>query len=71
MPFDELELRLKDFVHCERKYLSTRNNEQLNNFKDKIQQKELFETISTHLCQINLHVNIIDIDLTRIYFTFF
>lgn len=29
LPFDQVELRLKEFVDRERKYLSTRNNEQL------------------------------------------
>jgi hypothetical protein len=51
--FDQVELRLKEFVDHERKYLSTRNNEQLNNFKDDIHAKELFKMISTYFSRIN------------------
>ncbi len=58
LPFDQVELRLKEFVDCERKYLSKRNNEQLNNFKDDIHAKDLFTMISTHFSQINPQVNI-------------
>ena len=58
LPFDQVELRLKEFVDRERNYLSTRNNEQLNNFKDDIRGKELFEIISICFSQNNLQVNI-------------
>ena len=64
LPFDQVELRLKEFVHRERNYLSTRNNEQLNNFKDDIRGKELFKIISVCFSQNNLQVNI-DIDLNQ------
>jgi hypothetical protein len=58
LPFDQVELHLKEFVDCERQYLSTRNNEQLNNFKDAIHEKDLLKMISTYFSQINPQVNI-------------
>ena len=47
LSFDTIEYDLKELVNRERKYLSTRNNEQLIQFKDHIYEKNLFNTIST------------------------
>ena len=50
---------LKEFVNCQRKYLSIRNNNQLIKFKDHIQEKELFEIINAfHLTIDQVCINI-------------
>lgn len=48
LSFDQVDRCLKEFVHCQRKYLSRRNNEQLVQFKDDIHEKDLLKTISTN-----------------------
>ncbi|CAF0891282.1 unnamed protein product [Didymodactylos carnosus] len=48
LPFDQIDDRLKETVDHERKYLSTRNNNQLLKFKDDIHEKELFRIIFTY-----------------------
>jgi hypothetical protein len=65
LPFDQVELRLIEFVDRQRKYLSTRNNEQFNNFKGDIHAKDLFTMISMYFSQINPQVNI-DTDYNQI-----
>jgi hypothetical protein len=57
LPFDQVELCLKQFVDGERKYLLTRNNEQLVHFKDDIHGKDLFKMISIHFSQLYPQVN--------------
>ncbi len=52
LPFDQVELCLKQFVDRERKYLLTRNNEQLVHFKDDIHGKDQFKMISIHMSQL-------------------
>ncbi|CAF2108805.1 unnamed protein product, partial [Rotaria magnacalcarata] len=47
LSLDQLEHYLKTFVDCQRKYLSMRNNKQLQKFIDNFHEKQLFETIST------------------------
>ncbi|CAM4846162.1 unnamed protein product [Rotaria magnacalcarata] len=47
LSLDQLEHYLKAFVDCQRKYLSMRNNKQLQKFIDNFHEKQLFETIST------------------------
>lgn len=46
--FDQLNNCLKEFVHCQRHYLSTRNNHQLTKFKDDMRESALFEIITTY-----------------------
>lgn len=52
LPFDQVEHCLKQFVDHERKYLLTRNHEQLVHFKDDIYGKDLFKMISIHFAQL-------------------
>jgi len=47
LSFDQIDHCLKDFVNCQRKYLSTRNNNQLLKFKDSMKENELFDIITT------------------------
>ncbi|CAF2065837.1 unnamed protein product [Rotaria magnacalcarata] len=54
LTLDRLDHYLEEFVDCQRKYLSIRNNKQLPKFIDNFHQNELFETISTY------HLNNID-----------
>ncbi|CAF1927930.1 unnamed protein product [Rotaria magnacalcarata] len=54
LSLDRLDHYLKEFVDSQRKYLSTRNNKQLQKFIDDFHEKQLFETISTY------HFTIID-----------
>ncbi|CAF1563796.1 unnamed protein product, partial [Rotaria magnacalcarata] len=48
LSLDQLDHYLKEFVDCQRKYLSTRNNKQLQKFIDNFHENELFQTISTY-----------------------
>ncbi|CAF5227872.1 unnamed protein product, partial [Rotaria magnacalcarata] len=48
LSLDQLDHYLKAFVDCQQKYLSMRNNKQLQKFIDDFHEKLLFETISTH-----------------------
>ncbi|CAF1382181.1 unnamed protein product, partial [Rotaria magnacalcarata] len=48
LSLDQLDHYLKAFVDCQQKYLSMRNNKQLQKFIDDFHEKQLFETISTH-----------------------
>ena len=45
---------LKEFVDDQRKYLVTRNNNQLTKFTDGIMENELFEILTTSYQNINL-----------------
>ena len=47
LSFDQIQQRLKEIVDRERNYLSLRNEDELNKFKDDIYEKQLFQTIST------------------------
>jgi len=58
LSFDQIQYCLKEFVDRERKYLSTRHNDQLIKFKDDIHEKELFKTISTYFSKTNGQVNL-------------
>lgn len=58
-PFTSLSLEqidrcLENFVHAERKYLSTRNNVRLAKFQDIIHEKALCQTVATYSLTINL-----------------
>ena len=65
LPFDQVELRLQAFVDRERKYLSVRNHELLDHFKDDIRATEQFRMISTSFSHhINPQVGV-DRDLNR------
>ena len=44
-----MEDRLKNLVEREQNYLSTKNNDQLNRYKDDLLAKHLFNPISTFL----------------------
>ena len=48
LSLDQLDHYLKEFVECQRKYLSMRNNKQIQRFIDNFDEKKLLETISTH-----------------------
>ncbi|CAF4591264.1 unnamed protein product, partial [Rotaria socialis] len=48
LSLDQLDHYLKEFVDCQRKYLSMRNNKQLQKFIDNFHENELFQTISTY-----------------------
>ncbi|CAF4127151.1 unnamed protein product [Rotaria magnacalcarata] len=61
LSLDRLDHYLKEFVDSQRKYLSTRNNKQLQKFIDDFHEKQLFETISTY------HFTIIDQQPTNEY----
>lgn len=65
LPFDQAELCLREFVYRERKYLSTKNNEQLSSFRDEIGEKHLFQIVSTSLSQMDLQVDAADRDLKQ------
>ncbi|CAF1629303.1 unnamed protein product, partial [Rotaria magnacalcarata] len=54
LSLDQLDHYLREFVDCERKYLSMRNNKQLQKFIDNYHEKQLFETISAY------HISSID-----------
>ncbi|CAF3087475.1 unnamed protein product, partial [Rotaria socialis] len=54
LSLDQLDHYLKAFVDCQRKYLSMRNNKQLQKFIDNFHEKQLFETISAY------HLTIVD-----------
>ncbi|CAF4330408.1 unnamed protein product, partial [Rotaria magnacalcarata] len=54
LSLDQHDHYLKAFVDCQRKYLSMRNNKQLQKFIDDFHEKQLFETISTY------HLTIVD-----------
>lgn len=56
LSFDQIEHGLKEFVDRERNYLSTRNNEQLIQFKNHIHEKDLFKIISVYSSQVNQQV---------------
>ena len=55
--FDNIDHCLKEYVDCQRKYLSTRNNKQLIKFKGDIKENELFESVTTYYPTID-HVSI-------------
>lgn len=57
LPFDRVELRLKEFVAHERNYLSTRTKEQLNNFTDESHEQELLKIISAYPSQTSSQVD--------------
>ena len=46
--FVQIDHCLKEFVHCQRQYLSTRNNHQLTKSKDDIRITALFEIITSY-----------------------
>ena len=48
LSLDQLDHYLKEFVECQRKYLSMRNNKQIQRFIDNFDENKLLETISTH-----------------------
>lgn len=48
LSFEELDQILKQFVDRQRNYLSRRNNETLNRFKQNIQNNHIFQSISTY-----------------------
>jgi len=48
LSLDQIDHCLKEFIGCQRKYLSTRNNNQVTKFKNDIDQKELLRIISAY-----------------------
>ena len=58
LPFDQIEHRLKQLVDRERNYLSTRNEAQLIQFRDRIREQELMDTISTSFPLMNGQVEL-------------
>ena len=48
LSLDRLDHYLKGFVDCQQKYLTMRNNKQLQKFIDDFHEDELFETISAY-----------------------
>ncbi len=54
LPLNQIDDRLKKYVHAERNYLLTRNNDQLNKFKDNIYEKDLYKTIVSYGLPMNL-----------------
>ena len=48
LSLDQLDHYLKEFVDCQQKYLTMRNNKQLQKFIDDFHEDELFETISAY-----------------------
>ncbi|CAF4148154.1 unnamed protein product, partial [Rotaria sordida] len=48
LPLVQIDSHLKKLVQRERHYLSVRNNDQLNKFKDDLHVQQLFETISQY-----------------------
>jgi hypothetical protein len=63
LSFDIIECGLKELVDRERKYLSITNNEQLIKFKDDIDEKNLFKTMST--CSLINHQQVINLSYTH------
>jgi len=54
LSFDQMTHCLKDYVDCQRKYLSIRSKDWLFKFKDNIHEKDLFKPIFTDHLTINL-----------------
>ena len=50
---EQIDQYLKEFVDCQRNYLSIRSHDQLNKFNDDIMEHELFEIITSHYPTIN------------------
>ena len=48
LSLEQIDQCLREYVHGERNYLSTRNNDQLSKFKDRIHEKNLYQTIATY-----------------------
>ena len=48
IPLDQIDQYLKEVVDRERKYLLTRNNRQLEQFKNEIYRQDLLRQISTY-----------------------
>ncbi|CAF5184021.1 unnamed protein product, partial [Rotaria magnacalcarata] len=53
LSMNEVDRCLKEFVVCQRKYLSIRNNNQLVNFQDDLSEKELFTLVSAYSLTTN------------------
>ncbi len=45
--FEQIDKCLKEFVDCQRKYLSTRNNNQVAKFTDDIMENEFYDILTT------------------------
>jgi hypothetical protein len=54
LSLNQIDHCLKEYVHTERNYLLTRNNEQFNKFQDNIREKDLYKTIVSYQLNINL-----------------
>ncbi len=61
LPLDILDHNLTEFVHLQQKYLSNKMNSQLNRYKDMIEEKKLYQNLSTYTLTNNqviiLHQN--------------
>ncbi|CAF4588336.1 unnamed protein product, partial [Rotaria socialis] len=53
LSMNEVDRCLKEFIVCQRKYLSIRNNNQLVNFQDDLSEKELFTLVSAYSLTTN------------------
>ena len=51
--FNRIDRCLKEFVDCQRKFLSTRNNKQLTKFNDNSRENKLFHIITTYYPTLN------------------
>lgn len=54
MPLNQIDDHLKEYVLTERNYLLTRNNDQLNKFKDNIYEKDLYKAMGSYSLSMNL-----------------
>jgi hypothetical protein len=48
LTLDQIDRCLKEFVDCQRKYLSIRNTKQLIDFKNDMYEKDLYEMITAY-----------------------
>ncbi len=48
LTLDQIDHCLKEFVDCQRKYLSIRNTKQLIDFKNNLYEKDLYQMINAY-----------------------
>ena len=60
LSIDRIDHCLKEFVDCQRKYLSMRNTTELTKFKESMTDKDLSQALSTYQLttnQVSPHIN--------------
>jgi hypothetical protein len=67
LPVETLDHNLKDFVELQQKYLSNKMNAQLKRFKNTIDEKEVFQNLSTY----NLTIDQVHFELEIILILFY